>query len=106
LGVSGKAGWCFFKGKILTAAVEKNEIVQFVLARRNDCAYRRHNIHYDKTFIDILAPCLRQKPYLNFALKKILSSLTGLWIAVIIRVRNLSNMNKNDSIVTRFYSIS
>ncbi len=27
-------------------------------------------IHHDKIFIEILAPCLERKPYLNFALKK------------------------------------
>ncbi len=42
---NGEAGYCFFKGKIFPASVEKIEILQFILARRNDCAYRRHIIH-------------------------------------------------------------
>ncbi len=81
----------FFKGKIFPASLKKRKYVNLFWPGAMEVPIEGISfIHHDKTFIEILAPWLERKPYLNFAFKKILSSRSWLWIAIEIRVRNLS----------------
>jgi hypothetical protein len=77
--VSGEAGYCFFKGKIFPLALKKMRYSNLSWLGAMEVSVEGMSfIYYDKTFIEILAPCLERKPYLNFAFIKRLSSRSGL----------------------------
>jgi hypothetical protein len=90
--VPGEAGYCFFKDKILPTSLKKRKDVNLFWQGAMEVPVEGISlIYYDKGFIEILAPCIVRKRYFKFFLLKILSSLAGLRIAIIIRARHLSN---------------
>ncbi len=65
---TGEAGYCFFKGKIFPASLKKRKYFNlFWLGAMIVLIEGISFIYNDKTFIEILAPLLERKPYLNFA---------------------------------------